>query len=162
METKNKIIKAAKVCYKTSKILYYVSFVVCLLFIVLAILLSSTKGLKGFSATETVCLFGTLALYSFICIGLLWNVVGIFKSVEKKAPFSDGVSKYLKKSAVFILMLAVVPAIIGSTILRIAQPSTQLVFPISVGGIIAGLVMLMLGMFFNYGAELQTKDDETL
>lgn len=162
METKTKIIQTSKVCYKATKVLYYVSYAACLIFLLLAVVLSCTNAIKGYSQAETACLFGTLAAYSFICSGLLWNIAGVFKSIREKAPFCNGVSAYLKKSAVFVLLLSVVPAIVGSTVLRIAEPSTQWVFPISFGGIISGFVTFMLGMFFEYGAELQAKDDETL
>ena len=163
MKTKNKIIKTARICHKITKGLYYASYVLCLTFIVLAIALSCTDAIKTFAPAETACLFGTLALYSFISIGLLWNVSSIFKNVEQeKAPFSEKVSYYLKRSAVFILLISVIPALVGSTVLRIIYPATELTFPISLGGIIAGITMFMIGMFFNYGKELQKNEDETL
>lgn len=142
---------------------YILSFVACTAFIVLAIALSCTHAIKSLSVAETAVLFSTLALYAFMCIGLLWNVEGIFKSVgETQAPFSDRVSHYLNKIAVFIILLAVVPALVGSVIIRAVCPSTEIVFPISFGGIVAGIVLLLLVMFFKYGKELQKNDDETL
>ena len=163
METKNKIIKTAKVCYIVSKVLYLLAFAVCLTFIVLAISLSLTDAISSLTPAETALLFTTLALYVFVCIGLLWNVEGLFKSIAKdQSPFSEAVSHYLKKIAVFIIILSVVPALIGSILVRIIVPETELVFPIEVGGIIAGAVLFLIGMFFKYGIELQKKDDETL
>ena len=158
MKTKNKIIKTARICHKITTGLYYASCVLCLTFIVLAIALSCTKAIKTFTVEETACLFGTLALYSFMSIGLLWNVASIFKNVEQeKAPFSEKVSYYLKRSSIFVI-----PALIGSTVLRIICPTTDLTFPISLGGIISGITIFMIGMFFNYGKELQKNEDETL
>lgn len=163
METKNKIIKTAKACYIISKVLYISSFVACLAFIVLAIALSCTNAITTLTVAETAILFSTLALYAFMCIGLLWNVESMFKSiVENKAPFGESVSHYLKKIAVFVILLSVVPALIGSILIRAICPSTEIVFPISFSGIVAGVVMFMFGMFFKYGKELQKNDDETL
>lgn len=163
MKMKNKIIKTSKICNKITKLLYYLSCIMCLTFIVLAIVLSCTKAIKSFTVAETACLFGTLALYSLITTGLLWNVSSIFKNIEQeKTPFSEKVSYYLKRSAIYIMLISVVPALVGSTILRIIYPQTDLTFPISLGGIISGIAMFMIGMFFNYGEELQKNEDETL
>ena len=68
----------------------------------------------------------------------------------------------LKKSAIFVVLISVVPALVGSTVLRIIYPTTELTFPISLGGVISGIVMFMFGLFFKYGKELQKNDDETL
>ena len=163
METRKKILKMANVCYIVSKILYLLSFVVCLVFIILAIVLSTTHAIESLSKAETAVLFGTLALYAFFYIGLLWNVESLFKSiVTEQSPFNDGVSHYLMKIAVFILLDAVVPALVGSICLRLICPETEMTFPIEVGGIAAGLVLFFLGMFFTYGKELQKESDETL
>ena len=115
------------------------------------------------TAKETAVLFSTLALYAFICIGLLWNIEGLFKSVAaEQTPFTERVSHYLKKIAIFVLVLATVPAIVGSILLHSICPETELSFPVDLGGIIAGIVLFLLGWFFNYGNELQKQDDETL
>ena len=81
---------------------------------------------------------------------------------KDKAPFSEKVSYYLKRSSIFVVLISVVPALIGSIVLRLIYPATDLTFPISVGGIISGITMFMIGMFFNYGKELQQNEDETL
>ena len=163
METKSKIIKMAKICQIVSKVLYCVACAVCLALIALAIALSETNAIKEFSKAETAIVFSTAALFAFICIGLLWNVEGIFKSVLKEqSPFGAEVSRYLKKISIFILVLSLVPALLGTILMQSICPDSELVFPISVGGIIAGVVMFIIGMFFKYGAELQLKDDETL
>lgn len=163
METKNKIIKTAKICAVISKVLYVLSCAACAVFIALAIALSRTHAIKSLTVAETAIMFSTLALYAFMCVGLLWNVEGIFKSIVKiQAPFAERVSAYLKKIAVFVILLAIVPALVGSILLRAICPSTEMVFPISFGGIVAGVVMFLFGMFFKYGKELQKNDDETL
>lgn len=163
METKSKIIKTAKVCLIVTKVLYCLACVACLTFIALAIALSCTNAIKSLLPAETAVLFGTLALYAFVCIGLLWNIEGIFFSVLKQqSPFNERVSHYLKKIAVFVIMLSVIPSLLGTIIVRAICPATELTFPIEVGGIIAGISLFFIGMFFNYGKELQTRDDETL
>ena len=163
METKNKIVKMSKVCHIVSKVLYIVAFVACLAFIALAIALPLADVIDKYTKSEVAVIFSTLAVYAFVCIGLLWNVEGIFKSIVKEGtPFCKGVSHYLKKSAIFVLILAVVPALIGTTVLRIACPETELIFPVSISGIVVGAVLLILGIIFKYGNELQNRDDETL
>ncbi len=163
METKNNVIKVAKKCLIVSKVLYVSSFVAGLVFIALSIILPCTKAMKTMTIEETACLFGTLALYSFTFIGLLWNVEGIFKSVlQEKAPFGARVSRYLKKSAVFVVILSLAPALVGSTVLRLLSPETEMIFPVSIGGVMAGVVLFIFGVFFQYGQELQKNEDETL
>ncbi|MCH5164812.1 MAG: DUF2975 domain-containing protein [Clostridiales bacterium] len=163
METKNKIVKTAKVCYIVSKVIYCLSFAACLTFIVLAIALPLSNAVKSFTKAETATIFSTLALYAFMCIGLLWNVEGLFKSVvQNQTPFSEAVNHYLKKIAIFILLVSLIPAIVGSTVLRIACPETELTFPVAMGGVVGGIVLFLIGMFFKYGNELQKQDDETL
>lgn len=163
METKIKLVKTARVCSIISKILYITSIVVCLAFIVLAIVLPITNAIETLSVGETAVTFATLALYAFICIGLLWNVEGLFNTIAKEqSPFADRVSHYLRKVAVFVIALSVVPALIGSTVLRIVNPETETSFPIELGGVIAGAVLFLVGLVFKYGKELQDRDDETL
>lgn len=163
METKNKIVKTAKFCHIVSKVLYLLSFAVCLTFIVLAIVLPLNDAISSLTNAETAVMFSTLALYAFICIGLLWNVEGLFKSiVNDQSPFSEAVNHYLKKIAIFVLAMSIVPAIVGSILVHSICPESELSFPIEVGGVIAGALLFLLGMVFTYGRELQKKDDETL
>lgn len=163
METKSRIIKTARVCYIVTKVLYCLACVACLTFIALAIALSVTNAIKSLMPAETAVMFSTLALYSFFAIGLLWNVESMFKSITvEQAPFGEKVSHYLKKIAIFVLMISIVPALIGQIVLRAACPSTEMTFPIEVGGIVSGVVLFLIGLFFDYGKELQKRDDETL
>lgn len=163
MELKNKIVKTAKVCYIAAKVLYLIAFAVCLAFIGLAIGLSVTNAISALSPAETAVLFSTLALYAFVCIGLLWNVEGLFKTIAKEqSPFTERVSHYLKKVAIFVIVLSAVPALLGTTILRIVCPETEVVFPIELCGIVVGAVLFFIGLLFKYGKELQKRDDETL
>ena len=98
METKNKMIKTAKTCQIVAKVLYIVACVVCLTFIVLAIVLPTTNTVGELTKGEVAVLFSALALYAFVCVGLLWNVEGLFKSIVKEqSPFAQPVGHYLKK-----------------------------------------------------------------
>ena len=163
MESKNKIIKGAKICYILSKVLYIISCVLTLTFITLAIVLSCFKLLKGYNSSETACIFSTLAVYSFICIGLFLNVMKIFKEIIiLKTPFNGTISSSLKVIAIFVIVLSIVPALIGSIVLKIVCPTSELIFPISFGGVVCGIVTFLLGLVFKYGNELQKRDDETL
>ena len=163
METKNKIVKLAKVCHVVAKVLYIIAFVACIAFIALAIALPIADVIEEYTKSEVAMIFSTLAVYAFILIGLLWNVEGIFKCIVKEGtPFCEGVSHYLKKSAIFTLILAVVPALLGTSILGIIYPESELTFPISISGIVVGAILLVLGIVFKYGTELQNRDDETL
>ena len=163
MKAKNKIVKISKVCHIVAKVLYCISLAVCLILIALAIALPLTNTTGELTAAETAVMFGTLALYAFTCAGLLWNVEGLFKYINKElAPFNDKVCHYLKNIAIFILVLSVIPALLGSILLKALCPETELTFPIELGGIVAGVVLLLVSLFFEYGNELQKQDDETL
>ena len=163
MEIKNKIVKLAKICHIVSKVLYCISFAVCLVFVALAIALPLSNATGEMSAAEAAVFFATLALYSFMCIGLLWNIEGLFKYIAKEqTPFNERVSHYLKKIALFTLLLSAVPALVGSIVMRAVCPETELTFPIELGGIVAGIVLFIIGLCFDYGNELQKSDDETL
>ena len=156
MSVKSKIVKIAKVCHIVAKVLYCIAFAVCLILIALAIALPLTNTTGELTAVETAIMFGTLALYSFMCVGIMWNVEGLFKYIAKEQPpFNDKVCHYLKKIAIFILILSVVPALLGSILLKALCPETELTFPIELGGIVAGVVLLLVSLFFEYGNELQ-------
>lgn len=159
MNTKNKIIKTAKICGTVSKVFYCLACVACITFIALAIALSCTNAIKSFTAGETAILFGTLALYAFMVVGLLWNIEQIFISIVKEQkPFCERVCHYLKKAAIFLILISTVPALIGTILLHSIIPATELNFSIEFGGIIAGIVLLIICQFFEYGHELEDKN----
>ena len=163
MKIKNKILKLAKICHIIAKVLYIASFVVCLSFVALAIALPLSDLTVKLTSAEIAVLFGGLALYAFFCIGLLWNVEGIFKSVlQGQSPFGVAVSHYLKKIALFSLLLSIVPSLVASIVIKAIYPATELTFPIEFAGIVAGIVLFVISIFFDYGNELQKTDDETL
>lgn len=159
METKNKIVKTAKICSTICKVFYCLACVACIAFIALAIALSCTNAIKSFTAGETAILFGALALYAFMLVGLLWNTEQIFVNVVKEqTPFCKRVTHYLKKTGIFLILLSTIPAIIGTILLRSVVPATELNFSIGLGGIIAGIVLILFCQFFEYGNELEEKN----
>ena len=163
METKQKIVKTAKICGILAKVLYLLACVECVVMIVMAVVLPQTNVIESQTHKETAVQFATLALQAFILIGLLWNVEGIFKTIAaEQTPFAERVGHYLKKTAIFTIVLSIVPAVLGTTLLKILEPQSALVFPTEGGGIVIGILLLLIGVFFKYGTELQKKDDETL
>ena len=163
MDTKNKIIKVASIGKICSQVLYILSIVACLVFTVLAIVLSCTHAIKSIESAETAIIFAVLALYAFFMFGLLWNVQQFFASIQQaKSVFNARSGKYLKKSAIFTMVVSFVPAIIGSALMHAIVPASEFVFRIELVGIITGALLTLVGLFFQYGQELQKKDDETL
>ena len=163
MDTKNKILKTAKICKIISKALYILSIVACFTFIVLAIVMPTTNAIKSITPSESAIIFSVLALYAFFLFGLLWNVQNFFGAIEEeKSVFNDRAGRYLKKSAIFTIMVSVIPALIGAILIRAIMPGSEFVFRIEVVGIITGALLMLVGLFFKYAKELQKKDDETL
>lgn len=159
MEAKNKIVKIGKICDVVFKVLYCLSFVACATFVVLAIALSCTNAVNAFSAGETAILFGTLALYAFIAIGLFWNIEGVFKSIVKEHTLlCESVNHYMIKTGIFLMAVATVPAVVGTILLHSITPATGLSFPVDAGGIIAGAVLLLLTKFLRLEKEALTND----
>ena len=56
-----------------------------------------------------------------------------------------------------MIILSVVPAIFGSAVLGIACPTTEITFPIELSGVIVGVVLFLIRVFFNYGKEFQER-----
>ena len=163
MDTKNKIIKTAAVGKICAQVLYILSIVAFVVFTVLAIVLPCTDAIKAITPAESAIIFAVLAVYAFFAFGLLWNVQQFFASIQKaKSVFNQQSGKYLKKTAIFTLVMAVVPALIGSILMHALVPDSEFVFRIEIVGIITGAVFILVGMFFQYACELQKRDDETL
>ena len=159
METKNAIIKTAKICGTVCKVFYCLAIAACLTFIALAIALPCTNAIKSFTVGETAILFGTLALYSFIAIGLLWNVEQIFVNIVKEqTPYCNAVNHYLKKIGTFLIIISTVPSLLGTVLLHSVIPETQLNFHIELGGIIVGIALLVFSKIFEYGKEFKANN----
>lgn len=158
MNTKTKIMKTAKICGIVCKVCYCLAIAACITFIALAIALSCTHAIKSLTDGETAIVFATLALYAFMLIGLLWNVEQIFvNALKEQTPFCERVRHYLKKAAIFLILISTVPALVGTTLLHSIVPATELNFSVELGGIIAGIVLLLFGQFVEYGKELEDK-----
>lgn len=162
-QVKEKIIKLSKGLYVATKVLYIISISLFFVFAIEAIVFPLTGIIKGYSAGEIAIAFSVLALYSFIGVGLLWNISQLFRTIyTEKTPFSLQVNKYLKKSAGYILAISIIPALIGSILKFSICPNSEFSYHIEVTGILAGLVLYFIGLFFTYGNELKNRDDETL
>ena len=162
-KVKEKIIKLSKGLYITTKVLYIISITLFFVFAIEAIVFPLTGVVKGYEPGEVAIAFSILALYSFIAVGLLWNVSQLFKVIyTEKTPFSLNVNKYLKKSAGYILGISIIPGFLGSILNHALFPNSVFSYHIELTGILAGLVLYFIGLFFNYGYELKKKDDETL
>ena len=163
MNTKNKIMKTAKIGRITAQVLYILSIVAFVTFTVLAIVLPCTNAIKALKPAEAAIIFAVLALYAFFIFGLLWNVQQFFGAIEKQQTvFNEQSGKYLKKSAIFTIVVAFVPAIVGSVLMHAIVPASEFVFRIEIVGVITGAMLMLVGLFFQYGKELQKSDDETL
>lgn len=163
LSSKDKMLKGAKICYITTKVLYIIACVLTLVCAVLAIVLPLTKAIKTLKTSEVAIMFSIAALYCFMLIGLLWNVEQMFKNIyEQKTPFNVRVTHYLKKAAWFTIVTSIVPALIGAILLGLIVGESELRFDFQIVGLIVGVVTLLLGHIFNYGITLQKKDDETL
>jgi|GEM_PF-1721397 len=164
LSSRDKILKVAKICEVVSKVLYIVAFVGVVVLAVSAIVLPLTvKEIGDFKAGEIAIIFGVCALYCFMAINVFWNVEQIFKSIRvNQTPFHERVTHYLKKSAVAVILISIIPALIGSILIRAITPESAARFNFQYMSLAIGVVMLILGYIFNYGIELQKKDDETL
>ena len=56
-----------------------------------------------------------------------------------------------------MIIFSVVPAIFGSAVLGIACSTTEITFPIELSVVIVGVVLFLIGVFFNYGKELRER-----
>lgn len=163
MNNKNKLLKIAKGCKITSKVLYILDCVACLTFTILAIVLPLTNAIKSLTAAEVAIMFSVLALYAFLLIDFFWNTQKLFANIERsQTPFNTDTIKCLKRLAWSIVVISVVPAMLGSILIHAIAPNSEVVFRIELVGIVSGLVMFLLGVVFGYGKDLQDKDDETL
>ena len=58
--------KTAKVCSSITKVLYLLSFAICLTFVILAIVLPITGAISTLATAETATIFATLTVYAFV------------------------------------------------------------------------------------------------
>ena len=163
MNNKNKLLKIAKGCKITPKVLYILDCIACLTFVVLAIVLPITKTITSLTTEEVAIMFSIISLYSFLLIDFFWNTQKLFANIESTGtPFNTKTISCLKRLAWSIIVISVAPAILGSILIHAIVPNSEVVFRIEVVGIISGIVIFLLGIVFCYGKELQDKDDETL
>ncbi|MCM1404744.1 MAG: DUF2975 domain-containing protein [Prevotella sp.] len=163
MDHKTKLVKIAKGCKIGCKVMYLLSCVATVVFVVLAIALSLTDAVATLTPTEVAILFTVLAMYAFLLIDFFWHTQKLFGIIASTGtPFNLPVIQRLKRIGWSSMIISVVPAVIGTILIQILVPNSELVCHVEVVGLIAGLVTLMLSVVFGYGKELQDKDDETI
>ena len=126
-------------------------------------LTDSGSVVSGAALMWIYLLFTAVSLtYMGLIMGILIIAGKIFSGIRKTLlPFSGENAKYLKKIAILIGFIAVVPAlieIIGGAILGISME----LYSISIEGLVLAFVVYCLAHIFQYGLELQEQADETL
>lgn len=161
--SKEKIINISKTCMVVSKVLYVLNCMATLAFLVLAIVLPTTKAIKSITPSECAIVFSVVTLYSFFLIDFLWNTTKFFESIYKEqSVFHCKITKYLKRIALSSLILSIIPALIGSILIHAIAPASEFVFRFEIVGIMTGIVLFFIALFFEHGATLQKQEDETL
>ena len=161
---KERMMKTAKVCEVIAKVLYVLSCVGAVACTVLAIVFPLTNAIPSMKPAEVALLFGGAALYSFMAINVLWNASQIFRNIYiYETPFNERVVHYLKKTAIAIILISIIPSLIGSILVHYLVGDESIIrFDFQFIGVVIGILTLLLGFVFNYGVELQKKEDETL
>lgn len=160
---KEKLLGMAKTCQRASKVLYILACVVCVVFVVLAIVLPLTVKDAAIPAMELCAIMIDGALVAFFAIGILWNLQQWCKSiVDAQSPFTADLPKYLRKTGIITILASTVPAIVATAVVQSAIRDVELVFNVGIGGIICGIILIVMSVFFCYAADLQKSSDETL
>lgn len=150
MKDKNKIIKMSKTCKVVSKVLYVLSCIATLAFLVLAIVLPVTNAIKSIKPAESAIVFSVLTLYSFFMIDFLWNVCKFFDTIcKEQSVFSEKITKTIRRIAISSLILSIVPAAIGSILIHAIVPESEFVFRFEIVGIMASIVLFLFHCFLN-------------
>ena len=172
MENEEKVYTKKEVFSEMMKKLYVfakVCYIICLIaapvLVILGVVFGLNNTIDGRTTGETIISFSVLALYAFSAAGLLWNVEMLFKDMgENGSPFSEKSGHYITKTARFLLILSVVPALIGKIAMGIlsgiTKAESELQFDFGFGGIIFGLILLYISLAFDYGYKLENKDKE--
>lgn len=164
LSSKEKILKVAQIGEVVSKIFYITAIVCAAVATVCTIAAPFVKVTDvPLGPTESAIAAGGAALYMFMLIDVWWNVKQIFKNIRvNQTPFNERVIHYLKKTAVAVILISIIPAFVGSLLLNLVVPESVIDFDFQYIGLGVGVLLFMLGLVFNYGIELQKKDDETL
>ena len=164
LNNKERMIKTAKVCEVITKVLYVLSCVGAVACTVLAIVLPLTNTIPSLKPAEVALIFGGAAVYCFMAINVLWNASQIFRNIYiYETPFNEKVVHYLKKTAIAIILISIIPSLSGSILVHYLAGDESIVkFDFQFVGVIIGILTLLLGFVFKYGVELQKKEDETL
>ncbi len=164
LSSKDKIVKIAKAGEIVSKIFYITAIVCALVGITCAIAAPLVKIADApLTLAEELIAAGIVTLYAFFLINVWWNVEQIFKNIRvNQTPFNERVTHYLKKTAIAVILISIIPALLGSILVNAIVPESILHFDFQYIGFGVGILLFFLGLVFKYGIELQKKDDETL
>ncbi len=155
----------ARKTYLVFKVLFYICIAIACAAAISGVILASTNAIEKWSVYETLLFFFEVSIYASISAILIKNVGKLFRDMANaKSPFCEKAGRYITKTARYIFILSVVPALIGNVAIGILNTSSglesELRFKFGYTGILAGVITLFLSMVFDYGYELQQKADE--
>ena len=117
----------------------------------------------GMGGEEMVCTLSNALAYAVITAVILHYLGAIFKSIRNEgSPFDIDNVKSLKKVAISIALLSVIPAIVEVAVTAVLGMMGSLKLHVEVTFIALAFFFLCLAYIFEYGAELQRQSDETL
>ena len=180
-QTLKKVAKAAYYIAKTMRILLYVAtgIMVAALSLVLVypeqrlemwgISSNSTVSLGPLIADirmgheEMICLLSTSIVSVIITTVTLLYLGAIFKAIKNNdSPFDIGNIVRLKRAAISIALLSIIPSLVGVVVAAILGTTGFTSLNVDVTLIVMAFFFLCLAYIFEYGAELQKQSDETL
>ena len=179
-QTMKKLAKAAYIITKVFRIVIYVAIGVMLASLVFmlaagteqSIEIGSTGAVTVYSGITadidmgreaTILVLSSSIVYAFIITVTLHYLGAVFKSTGNEgSPFDPENVKLLKKAAISIVLLSVIPIIVEVAVavtlgtLRFNSMQVDVIY------IALAFFFFCLAYIFEYGAELQKQSDETL
>ena len=112
---------------------------------------------------ETICLLSSSIVYAIIITATLHYLGAVFKSTcNEGSPFDPNNVKRLKRAAISIVLLSVIPAIVEVATESLMGTLGLISLHVDVVYIALAFFFFCLAYIFEYGAELQKQSDETL
>ena len=184
-QTVKKVAKAACCIAKTMRILLYVATGIMVAALVFVLVYSEqTMGKWGMSSNSTgaamlrlgpfiadiemgrkdmICLLSSSIVSMIITTATLYYLGAIFKAIQNNgSPFDIGNITRLKRAAIGIALLSIVPSLTGVAVGAMLGTAGLAGLHIEVTHIAMAFFFLCLAYIFEYGAELQEQFDETL
>lgn len=124
------------------------------------------KSLSEMHKVEGILSFANIFLILLFIIPITFTAYHVFRDIRDNCvPFSADIAKKLKRIAIFMIALAVVPPtliFIASCIAIMCGCMFSCNVTIDTGLAIIAVIMFCLSNIFEYGAALQSESDETL